>query len=390
MRIVLVSRYFWPETMLENDICRWLVKAGYNVEVLCGQPDYIPEVGRDKAPLLEDFDGVLIRRYSPFRVSGRGWQRNLNTILFVLHAVWRVLFGPKISIVWSSSIPPIVQPFLLRIASRIRGARYLYYLQDIYPDIACVAGILKPGLISQVLLKIEKWSLSTSDAVVTLSSDMADVVGTRGVHSSKLYIIRSFSLQAVNECCQPRSRKSCFEFVYAGNIGRFQNLEALIRVFERIDEKFAVLTLLGDGREKKRLQAIVDERKIRSVRFRDFMPINDAATFIAQCDVGIVALQPSIYRYAFPIKFYTYLGAGVPILALVENESELSRIVHQREIGETAAWEKGDDAIEGAVHRIISKYDRYRENVLANTEDLHGSQIARDRWLKLFGELAAR
>ena len=51
MRILIVYRYFWPDTppyaTMLRDISRWLAEAGHDVEILTAQPSYKPEVGID-------------------------------------------------------------------------------------------------------------------------------------------------------------------------------------------------------------------------------------------------------------------------------------------------------------------------------------------------------
>ena len=176
MRVTIVNRYFWPESLLVNDISRWLVADGHEVRVLTGHPDYNPEAKLPARPRREIWDGVEVRQINFFRDRGRGIKRNLNSGLFILLATLRIVFGRKTDVVWSTSIPPILQPLLLRLATKLRGAKFIYFPQDIYPEIATTMAMMKPGRLDRFLRKIDTWTLSKADAVVTISHDMADVL----------------------------------------------------------------------------------------------------------------------------------------------------------------------------------------------------------------------
>lgn len=388
MRIVIVNRYFWPETVLVNDISRWLAADGHEVVVLTGQPDYNPEAGFPDQPRREMRDGVEIRRIALFRDKGRGLARNLNSVLFILLAAFNVLFSRRVDAVWSSTIPPIFQALALRIVSRLRGAAFVYYPQDIYPEIATAMAMMKPGRLQKVLARVDTWTLDRADAVVTLSDDMAAVIRVRGANPPLMKVIRSFS---PDEAERPPARPPAAgpkRFVFAGNLGRFQNLDALVEAFLAVDPQVAVLDFLGDGREKANLVAMVEKSGARHIRFHDYLPSRDAFDFVAGCDVGVISLSPEIYKYAFPAKTYTYLGAGLPVLALVERESELAALVEKRGIGLAVAFEEGAGAISEAIERLCAGHAGFRDRVYRDTDDLYRPERARREWLELFRSLA--
>ena len=387
MRVTIVNRYFHPESVLVNDISRWLAADGHKVTVLTGQPDYNPEAKLGTHPKRETWFGVNIRRISVFRDTGRGFLRNINSLLFILLAAGRVLLGPKTDAVWSTSIPPIVQPLLLRLASRLRGAKFVYFPQDIYPEIASATGMMRSGWLEKILRKVDAWVLTNSDTVVTISGDMLDVIRERGGNPPSLSVIRSFSPVEQPRPEPEQKPEGPLRFVFAGNIGRFQNLDALLDAFATIDPKRAVLELLGDGREKARLQRRVLEENIETVRFHDFLPVEEAFDFTAACQIGVVSLTPNIYRYAFPAKFYTYIGAGLPMLVLVERESELAKIVLERDIGAVVGRNEEAEAAGSAINRLIDQYEKFQKNLYDQTDDLYLPEKAREKWVRLFRTL---
>jgi colanic acid biosynthesis glycosyl transferase WcaI len=388
VRITIVYRYFWPEAFLPNDIARWLAAAGHDVEVITGQPSYNPESKLPRRPWREEWNGVRIRRVPLFGEKNRGIARHVNSALFIAIAALLVLFGRKRDVIWTTSIPPVMQPFAIRLAAWARGAKFVYYLQDIYPEIGLYMNMLREGLLSRLLRSLDSWTLDRSDAVVTLSEDMAGAVRARGVVPKRLVIINNFAA-ITGESAQRPPRSGPARFVFAGNIGRFQHLEKLVETFASIDPAAAVLDFLGEGRAKAGLQRVASERGIASVRFHSALPVAAAFEFIRECDVGVVSLTPGLLRYAYPSKTFTYIAAGLPLLALVDSDSELARETRARHIGLTVDWGEPVTRRIQAIHELASWPAEKRDAVRERSRELFDPEIARAKWLALFQDLQA-
>jgi colanic acid biosynthesis glycosyl transferase WcaI len=389
MRITIVNRYFWPESVLVNDISRWLAARGHDVEVLTGQPDYNPEVDFSDHRGHEIWNGVRIRRILSFRSTGRGMLRNFISLLYVATTSVILLFGPRRDVVWLTSIPPIVQPLLMRIVTGIRGTKLLYFPQDIYPEIAVSSELMREGIVASVLRALDSWVIRKADRVVTISHDMARHLKSRSGLAKEPTVIRSF---APVEKERPDRNSSTSDlpvrFVFAGNIGRFQNLDSLISAFALVSPKLAVLDVLGNGREKARLQALVQDSGIQTVRFHDFVPVEQAFEFVSRCQIGVVSLRPGIFKFAFPAKTYTYVGAGLPIFAIVERESELARLVEERDIGIAVSWDQNANAIAEAIAEMAQNYDRFLGNLYKKTDDLYLPDLARQQWIDVIESMS--
>lgn len=54
---------------------------------------------------------------------------------------------------------------------------------------------------------------------------------------------------------------------------------------------------------------------------------------IKKSDIGLVSLSPNIYKYGYPSKIMTYLELGKPIVALIEKESEIVKLMQKEDYG---------------------------------------------------------
>jgi len=387
-KIIVVNRYFWPETVLINYISQWLVEEGYSVTVITGQPDYHPDANIPTQPRNEIWNGVEIKRITLVRDKGRGTVRNLNSLLFTIMASSVVLFSKDTSSVWCTTIPPVVQPLLLRIVTRMRGIKFVYFVQDIHPEILVSSNILNDSYLAKFLRWADNITLRSADRVVTISNDMLQRVISYGAPVDKTRVIRSFSTEKYDSSRGNLVDVSLpMQFVYAGNVGRFQQIDSLIDVFSQIDSNKAVLKILGNGREKARLESYVKDNRINNVFFYDQLAADKAYEFVCSCHIGVVTLAKNIYKYAYPAKIYTYLGAGLPMLVFVEQESELSKTVSDRAIGRSVSWGNDMEFHKGAVEDLIENYEAYKHCALNKTDDLWEQSRGRREWLTLYSDI---
>src|SRR6185295_6774844 len=139
--LLLINQYFWPDraatAQLLADLAEDLAAAGWTVTALAGRGTYAP--GRaGPLPARERFGDVAVRRvrctdfgrFSRFGKLGR----IADYATFLLAAALGVLLGPRPDVVVCLSTPPFVA--LLGALARLRGARFVYKVEDLYPDVA--------------------------------------------------------------------------------------------------------------------------------------------------------------------------------------------------------------------------------------------------------------
>jgi glycosyltransferase involved in cell wall biosynthesis len=121
--------------------------------------------------------------------------------------------------------------------------------------------------------------------------------------------------------------------IFAGNLGRFQSLDkvvdAMICLKGRKDIK---LVIVGDGIVKADLISKIYNTNA-NIEFFDQQPLNVVKNMIEKADIGLVSLSVDIYKYGYPSKIMTYLEQAKPIIALLEKESEIVKLMHQENYG---------------------------------------------------------
>lgn len=353
MRILILNRHFWPDSPPYASMLRTLgshlAREGHEVTVWAEQPCYKPSDLQRRAPPREQLDGISVERMARLPGATRfGAIRLVDKLVFPLRilakALRRQLRGEQYDLVWTATIPPVAAGLVGRWVADLFGARFLYHCQDLYPEIAAHMGLWpRGGLVYRIAERIERKTRQRADLLVTLSNDMANTVREMAEPRS-LAVINNFMLEDFARGCGPNrppaSSKDIVprgdgkvQIIFAGNLGQFQGLEAVVdamRLIER-DRPDLELVLMGEGRA---LPALREQATgLTNVRFEPHRPFEEAQRVVAAADIGLVSLEPEIYRYAFPSKTLTYLGLGLPILAIVESESELAKMIEAQELG---------------------------------------------------------
>lgn len=340
MKVLLTHRYFVPDSspygVILDRIAKDLVAAGHEVSVFTSRPSY----GRAAAKSLrrEQVGAVTVRRVWVLSEASRNPLARLLNVLIYCVALCSHILRARADVVTACTFPPVLAAWSASLAARLSGARFVYHMQDIHPEVSAYSGgRLGRGLPARLLTALDNQTLRRADAIVTLSEDMADTLRARGLGPLPITLINNPALEPDGYPIAPPpdlvKPADTTRVIFAGNLGRFQNLPLLA---EGVAQCFAAhpeleLMFLGDGVALPELEARWGTHP--QVRFAPFLPFAQARGIIGGADIGLVSLSANIYRVAYPSKVSTYLDLGLRILALVEPESQIARELEQRGTG---------------------------------------------------------
>jgi colanic acid biosynthesis glycosyl transferase WcaI len=340
LRILVIHRYFWPDTppyavMLRRIVERWH-QDGHQVEVLSSQASYKSGLDNQSRPRIETLDGVRIQRLSLPGEAGRPFVRLFNALRLSIAILWKAVTG-RFDVIMISTVPPVIGGAVAALSARLIGARFIYHCMDIHPEVGRISGeFANPGIF-RALAWLDSWSCRHADPVVVLSGDMERTLRARQTGERfRVQVLNNFSLpsdQTVPVQLPFKIDKGKLTVLFAGNIGRFQGLEFVIEAMAAIRERNDIeLLMMGEGVAKADLMKRAESLGCR-IRFLGHQPIAIAKQVMRQVDAGIVSLVSGLYRYAYPSKTMTYLEQGCPLIIAVEHDSELATAVRTEGFG---------------------------------------------------------
>lgn len=333
MRILVVHRYYWPDQPpcagIMHSVAKHLAADGHAVDVLTSQPSYRGHSSQIRQSSPEQIDGVSITRLLLPTEVGRPIWRIVNALHLGAYIMLRSMIQ-RYNVIIVATIPPVLGGVFSALAAKLTRARFIYYCMDLHPEIGRLSGDFTNPRLFHLLLRLDDWSCSRAQPVLVHSEDMRNTLRrrTRGAQY-RIEVMNNFALptQRDNRAfkCEMAKDSVNLRLIYAGNMGRFQGLGVVLDAMAHIAHRKDIeLMMIGEGTAKPDL--VAQQQRIQAnVRFLDHQSTEIAKAMIKEADIGIVALVPEMYRYAYPSKTMTYLEQGRPIIAAVEPESELAK-----------------------------------------------------------------
>jgi glycosyltransferase involved in cell wall biosynthesis len=140
-----------------------------------------------------------------------------------------------------------------------------------------------------------------------------------------------------------------FVVMYAGNLGLSQPLEVVLRAAERLrDEPGIAFVVIGEGARGAALRSWARRARLDNVVFLPFRPRPELSASLGAADLHIVPLRAGLAGCLVPSKVYGILAVGRPLVALMEPDAEVARLVAETATGFVVA----PDDVEGLVRTI--------------------------------------
>ena len=121
-----------------------------------------------------------------------------------------------------------------------------------------------------------------------------------------------------------------FRVVYAGNLGKMQNVELILETAALMKDDAGVsFYIVGGGVNEEKLKTFAKEKELNNVTFVGMQPPEEVADLYAAADVNVIPLQKGLIYAALPSKTADCLIAGKPIVTCVNKESKFAELANQ-------------------------------------------------------------
>jgi glycosyltransferase involved in cell wall biosynthesis len=226
----------------------------------------------------------------------------------------------------------------------LRFKPYILLVHDIYPDIAIRLNVIKAGSpVAWIWERVSRFFARGAAASVVLGRDMAEVMRKKlrpdqfdDMAVIPLWSGASLAVPLEKSKNPFRSRHApagAFYVQYSGTMARIHNVEPIIDAAEILAGENVFFQFVGDGAKRAKLKELVSRRKLGNVQFLPFQPVEELAVALSAPDLAIACLSSEITGFSVPSKSYGILAAGVPLLALMDAESEIGLMVKETEAG---------------------------------------------------------
>ena len=351
MKILFVSQHYWPEPLDSTGICEGLVERGHEVCALVGQPNY---PGGKVYPgyqaswvTREEHNGVQIVR-SPLHPRGTSViDRVWNYYSFAGRAtkVSRTL-PDDFDVVLSYQTSPVLMVEPAIDYCRRTGAPLLLYCLDIWPECLTAGGIKAGSPIYEYFRRVSRGIYQEADLMAVSSplfvQYLQDVVGVELDGAIDLPHFAPSGFLAPNVDPHPGFDRDKVNITFAGNVGSAQSPQTIVRAARLLaDDQRIALHILGDGSELAGSQALANELGVTNLTFWGRHPLEDMPSFYAASDAMLITFSDErLLGYTLPLKTYTYLASGKPILGSLNGD--VCRVIEDAQCGLSAPAEDAE------------------------------------------------
>ena len=330
MKILIISQYFHPENLRINDLVFSLKKRGQDIEVLTGKPNY-PKGDYFKGyswdgPKQEEIEGIKVHRANLIlRKKGGGLRLFLNYFSFVFFGLFKILkFKGNFDKVFIYAPSPITVGILGIIAAKKFKCKSYLWVHDLWPESVRVAGGIKSGIILGLVNQMTKLIYRFTDLLLVQSPEFKNYILNQGVRESKIiyypYYAEDFYKVVEKDKSYLSKFPKGFNLLFAGNIGVAQSFDTIVNAFEKLKEYDINLVVLGDGRDKLRIQEQINEKGLNEkFYFLGSYPPEKMSHFFSCADGLLITLKKAdIFSYTIPGKLQSYLACGKPIIGSLD------------------------------------------------------------------------
>jgi colanic acid biosynthesis glycosyl transferase WcaI len=409
VRILLLTEKFPPEiagTRRAMDQARLWAASGHDVTVLTQVPNQPAGVifpgWRNRPWQVDRWEGARVIRIWTHPAPNTGvFRRTLDYVSYAVSATvqcWRL---PPFDVILASS-PQIFVAVAGLLISVLRRRPWVFEIRDLWPDSIRAVGATKSPLL-RLVERMELFLYARSDRIVVVTEAFRDNLVSRGVPAEKIDVVRNgidldvFSRDRVPGRARAllRSRLGLRDDVllaaYIGTTGAAHGLDTILDAAALLRERSDVhFLILGEGAERKALEARARELGLANLSFHDFVPQDDVADYIAAVDVSLVHLRDQpLFRTVIPSKIFEIMAMENPMVLGVEGES--AAIVQEAEAGLCVPPED-PRALADAVVRLVEDpalRARLGANGLAHVRAHYDRRVLAGRVLETFEEVTA-
>lgn len=372
-RLILLGINYSPEVTgiapYNTMLAEWLVEHGWEVEVVTTFPYYPAwkKLPGDAGKLYrrEDVDGVTVHRvwhYVPENVTTL--KRIMHEASFIIASSLRLFTLRRADALFVVS-PPLPLGVPAALYRWLRSVPTVFHVQDLQPDAAVGLGMLRPGLLTKLLYRLEGFAYGRASRVSGISPGMIAAFSRKGVDDSKSLFFPNPVVFPYSDVIPPRGqfRKThgipadSFLVSYSGNLGIKQGIGQIIEAAACLKDNPAVrFVICGEGAMCQTLREAVAERGLANVTALPLQTLSLYQALLIDSNLCLVTQQANSGAAFFPSKLLSIMAFARPVLAVADEGSALAELFREESCGLLVA---PDDA-EAFAGKILQGKDDHK------------------------------
>ena len=314
----------------------------------------------------------------------------ISFYLFAVLSAWKIR---NVSLIMTTTAPPLIGLVGVLI-KKIHGCKFVYNIQDLYPQTAITLGVLKNKTLIFVFHYLLRTILKHADHIIAIGDDMSDKVNTI-YPNKKTSVIHNWAdgekifpvAPHNNVFIQKNTLHNKFIILYSGNFGLAHDFKGFLDAAQKLLPYPDIIFLfVGDGGMKPYIEKTVHDQKLSNVVIRYYEPTSMLSHSLSSAHIGLISLYAGLEGCIVPSKVYSLMAAGQSIIYSGGEKSTVAAIINEAHCGYRVTPDNSDEI----VHCILEQYhDRklnatLKENARYYFEQHFDREIAIEKYDRVF------
>ena len=386
-RLFVISEHFAPSTGATAQLVTDLVDGLRKTDI----ETYVITSTRSK---LEDESVIRLRGLGVVRrLANSSSTKALQGLVFLLEAfLWITLNSTRQDGLLILSNPPFIG-LLGATLNILRGQRYIFVFQDLFPRTAVLSNLIDSGGVAESLWNLlMKFVCSRSTRTVVLSKAMEQRLRLSYGQDMRLQTIHNWAVEKGNEV---RRRDNAFAIQhgfsnkftiqYSGNFGRLHDMSTLLEAARMLKDEEVEFVFIGDGARKKEIIDYTQRNLLSNVLLLSYQDRDQLPMTLSACDMAAVTLIPGAEDSVAPSKFYGILASKRAVILVASKESLLAQLIVKTRCGLVVSPRDSCELAKNILH--LSKNQAEVERMGERGYDLYRKNFGLERSVRRYGDV---
>ena len=365
MKILVLSKHYYPEPFTITEICEELVRRGHDVLVVTGKPHYglgrILE-GYEKVE-NETINGVRIHRVNIIpRTKGK------KSIIDNYLSYWRnskryiKKMKEEFDVVFSIVCSPIISASAGNIYAKKHHIKHVHHCMDLWPESVVATGMIrKNSLLYKIIYSWSKKIYKGMDHILISSPSFKkyfdDVLKIKDKEITYMPQPALLAKQVGSDL----SFENKYNIIYEGNVGFLQLVENFISALPLVKGKYDLkFHIIGHGERMEEAKELAKKEGVMDmVIFHGKLSKSECLRYHKNCTGFLCSLHNDGWvGNTIPNKVTSSLKEGKPILGIIQGDGK--KLLEEAG-GSIFAKDESKESIALAIEELLNKSEEERK-----------------------------
>ena len=253
-----------------------------------------------------------------------------------LGSVVSLKIGKRYDYVFGFDIAALTSMVPASFLKKFYNKKVTLWVQDVWPDSVYAYGFKKTRILQYFLDGLVRFVYKNSSNIAVSGEGFIKKVKPYCDTDKEIKYYPNWAEELEDSQKSIRlSDDDKIHFTFAGNIGKVQNLDNIIKAFGNLTQEYfdkSQLNIIGDGSHLTSLKELVSKNNLKNIIFWGRKESKDMSMYYKGSEVLIVSLvDKPIFELTIPSKLQTYIAAQKPIFSVVNGD--VSNIVSENKLG---------------------------------------------------------